>query len=71
MEMICGTSVSHCLDVRRLFARWVSMNVRWAPPIRQNGFSALTVPAPFVHRVPAPAASVSTATAPEASASIR
>ena len=35
----------------------------------QNGFSALTTPAPCVQRLPAPPASVTTATAPAASAS--
>ena len=40
------------------------MKVRCRPPSLQNGFSALTTPAPWVQRLPAPPASETTATAP-------
>ena len=49
---------------RRLLARWTSMKVRCVPPSLQNGCRALTTPAPCVQRLPAPPASVTTATSP-------
>ena len=52
------------LGILRLLAKWVSANVRWRPASLQNGCSALTTPAPCVQRLPAPAASVTTATSP-------
>ena len=50
--------------MRRLLARCTSRNVRCRPPSLQKGCSALTMPAPCVQRLPAPAASVTTATSP-------
>ena len=46
------------------------MKLRCLPPNRQKGFSALTTPAPFVQRLPAPPANETTATIPAASASL-
>ena len=46
------------------------MKLRCLPPNRQKGFSALTMPAPFVQRLPAPPANETTATIPAASASL-
>ena len=40
------------------------MKVRCRPASLQNGCRALTTPAPCVQRLPAPAASVTTATSP-------
>ena len=59
-----GMGVPASRPVLRLLARWVSMNERWRPPSLQNGCSALTTPAPWVQREPAPAARVTTATSP-------
>ena len=50
--------------VLRLLARCNSMKLRYRPWKRWNGCSALTTPAPCVQRLPAPAASVNTATSP-------
>ena len=44
------------------------MNVRCRPANLQNGCSAFTTPAPCVQRLPAPAASVTTANSPRAKA---
>ena len=46
------------------------MKLRCFPPKRQKGFSALTMPAPLVQRLPAPPANETTATIPAASASL-
>ena len=55
--------------MRRLLARCASIKVRCRPSNLQNGCSAFTTPAPCVQRLPAPAASVSTATSPPRRAS--
>ena len=67
--MTCGSGVPHSRPVRRLRARWTSIKLRCLPPNRQKGLSALTTPAPFVQRLPAPPANETTATLPAASAS--
>ncbi len=46
------------------------MKLRCLPPSRQKGLRALTTPAPFVQRLPAPPANETTATIPAASASL-
>src|ERR1041385_8800224 len=66
--MTCGSAWPQARPMRMLFARCTSMKLRWRPPSLQNGLSAFTTPAPFVHRLPIPPASVTTATRPAASA---
>ena len=51
-----------------VLARWISRKLRCGPSSWTNGLTALTTPAPVVHRLPTPAASVTTATSPRASA---
>ena len=66
--MTYGTSAWNIAAVRRAFARWTSMKFRYLPWKRQKGCRALTTPAPWVQRLPAPAARAKAATSPVASA---
>ena len=60
----CGRTWPARRPERRDLARWVSMKVRCWPANWAKGCRALQVPAPPVHRDPAPAAKVTTATSP-------
>ena len=59
--MMWGSGVPASRPMRRLLARCTSRKLRCWPPSRQKGLSALTTPAPWVQRLPAPPASVTTA----------
>ena len=68
-QIACGDDVRYRHPYRGLFAGSSPGALRQrsdAPANRQNGFNAFTTPAPRVQRVPAPPASVTTATAPSA-----
>ena len=55
----------------RVLARWISRKLRCRPSSWTNGLTALTTPAPVVHRLPTPAARVTTATSPRRKARLR
>ena len=61
---MCGIVVLNSRWALRVLARWISRKLRCRPSRLTNGLTALTTPAPVVHRLPTPAASVTTATSP-------